>query len=258
MTITHIDTACVLLDINGFRILTDPVLDKPGKTYHHGAGAFSRKTSTPALQWEELLPIDIVLLSHHQHKDNFDHKGKAFALTVPTIISTKAAAKAIPRVIGLDDWETYKVNTTKLNNLTVTATPAQHHPWWVPEFFSGKVIGFVITYDGQDQGVVYIAGDTVYFKGIDEVANRFKIDIGIFNMGAVQFRYLTGFGHYTMDGKDLLKSAKILNPNKVIPVHSSGWTHFKEKESTLKDFIAKDAGVAGKTIFLTPGQPTVV
>jgi L-ascorbate metabolism protein UlaG (beta-lactamase superfamily) len=28
VTITHIDTACVLININGFKILTDPTLDK--------------------------------------------------------------------------------------------------------------------------------------------------------------------------------------------------------------------------------------
>ncbi|WP_169749158.1 hypothetical protein [Flavihumibacter petaseus] len=44
ITFTHIDTACVLLTIDGFTILTDPTLDAAGHWYHHGIGAFSRKT----------------------------------------------------------------------------------------------------------------------------------------------------------------------------------------------------------------------
>jgi L-ascorbate metabolism protein UlaG (beta-lactamase superfamily) len=258
ITITHIDTACILLEINGYRILTDPTLDNAGKLYYHGSGGFSRKTGNPALNVRDLKQIDLVLLSHHQHKDNFDTKGKELALTVPTIISTKSASKAIQGIKGLDDWESYSIQTPRLNKLKITATPAQHHPWWVPEFLAGKVIGFIIEFDGQENGGIYISGDTVYFKGIDEIAKRFKIDIGIFHLGSVQFRYLTGFGQYTMDSKDLLKSVRKLNPHTIIPVHYKGWSHFKENEQTLRNAIAKNADIEGKTLFLIPGLATAV
>jgi L-ascorbate metabolism protein UlaG (beta-lactamase superfamily) len=197
-------------------------------------------------------------LSHHQHKDNFDDNGKAFALTVPTIISTRQASKALPGVIGLENWESYNIETPKLTNLKITATPAQHHPWWLPEFLSGKVIGFIIAFEEQKNGVIYISGDTVYFKGIDEVARRFTIDIGIFHVGSVQFRYLTGFGQYTMDSKDLLKAVKVLNPNSIIPIHYKGWTHFKEKETTLKKVMATNDAVNRKAIFLTSGVQATI
>ena len=258
INVTHIDTACILLEINGYRILTDPTLDHAGQLYHHGFGAFSRKTESPALSAAELPPIDLILLSHHQHKDNFDHNGKAFALTVSKIISTKQASKAIPGIIGLDDWESCEVATPKLTHLTITATPAQHRPWWVPELLSGKVIGFVIAFDEQEDGVIYISGDTVYFKGIEAVARKFKIDIGIFHMGAVQFRYLTGFGHYTLDSKGLMKAVQVLNPNRIIPIHHKGWSHFKEKETTLKKVMATHDAVNNRTLFLTSGVSTVI
>jgi L-ascorbate metabolism protein UlaG (beta-lactamase superfamily) len=79
INITHIDTACVLLEINGYKILTDPTLDKAGKLYYHGSGTFSRKTGDPAITIDQLHNVDLVLLSHHQHKDNFDNNGKKFA-----------------------------------------------------------------------------------------------------------------------------------------------------------------------------------
>ncbi len=258
ISITHIDTACMLLDINGYRILTDPTLDNAGKLYYHGSGGFSRKTDDPAIPIDDLNNVDLVLLSHHQHKDNFDNNGKQFALTVPLILSTKSAAKEINGITGLGNWERYKINTDKVPGLTITATPAQHHPWWIPEFLSGKVIGFVIEFDAQKNGVLYISGDTVYFKGIDEVAARYKIDIGIFHLGSVEFRYLTGFGRYTMNSADLFKSVNILKPSKVIPIHYKGWTHFKEKESLLRSRISANAAIKNKIIFLTPGTKTFV
>jgi L-ascorbate metabolism protein UlaG (beta-lactamase superfamily) len=258
ITITHIDTACILLNIHGFRILTDPTLDKAGHLYYHGWGAASRKTDDPALPSSGLDDIDLILLSHHQHKDNFDNQGRAFIDNVSTVLSTEHAAHDIPGIIGLANWQTYEVATNKLRNLRITATPAQHHPGWIPEFVSGTVIGFVIEFDGQENGVIYISGDTVYFKGIDEVAKRYKIDVGIFHVGSVQIRYLTGLGEYTMSSKGLLQSVQVLNPRVVIPIHYRGWTHFKEKESSLKKTIMSHVLLRDKTLFLQPGLPTTV
>ncbi|MRG47278.1 MBL fold metallo-hydrolase [Chitinophaga sp. SYP-B3965] len=256
ISITHIDTACILLEIGGYRILTDPTLDAAEHLYHHGFGAISRKLDNPALPLRDLTNIDLILLSHHQHKDNFDTNGKAFTAKVPHVLSTINASKAINGITGLKEWQTQSIPTTKLPNLRITATPAQHRPSWIPEFVSGKVIGFVIEFDGQENGVIYISGDTVYFKGIDEVGRRYKIDIGIFHVGAVQFRYLSGFGEYTMDSAGLIKAVSVLNPNKVIPIHSRGWSHFKEKESTLKEALMGNAITRDRTVFLRSGEST--
>ncbi len=258
MYITQIDTACILLEINGYRILTDPTLDSAGHLYYHGFGALSRKTGEPALPAAGLNDIDLILLSHHQHKDNFDNKGREFTKHVANVISTKNASREIPGITGLDNWETCSIQTNRLSNLRITATPAQHRPGWIPEFVSGKVIGFIIEFDEQKNGVIYISGDTVYFKGIDEVASRYKIDIGIFHVGAVQFRYLTGLGKYTMDSKDLIRSVGILDPNKVIPVHQKGWSHFKETEDHLQLALKENAATKNRTIFLRAGERTGV
>ncbi|MDF2187860.1 MBL fold metallo-hydrolase [Paraflavitalea sp. CAU 1676] len=259
LTITHIDTACILLDINGFRILTDPTLDKAGHRYHHGFGAVSRKTDDPALPPVDLQQVDLILLSHHQHKDNLDTRGKELLdRSKAPILSTQKAARELPRVTGLANWQSIEIDTPRVKGLRITATPAQHHPWWIPEFISGPVIGFVIEYDEQRNGVIYISGDTVYFNGIDEVARRYNIDVAILHAGGVQFRYLTGFGIYTMNSKHLLQTIKALNPNKIIPIHYRGWSHFKEKEATLRQTIHGSAYISDKTIFLQSGEPFVI
>ena len=253
ISITHIDTACILLEIGGYRILTDPTLDRAAKMYHHGFGAFSSKTDDPALDGVDLSSVDLVLLSHHQHKDNFDHAGRAFTLTVPKVLTTKHSARTLPNAVGLDVWESAAVETTKLPGLRITAVPAQHHPWWLPEFFSGTTTGFVIEYDGQQNGVIYISGDTVFFDGIRRIASKFTIDIGIFHVGSAQFRYLSGFGQYTMDSRGLLKAVDVLKPKTIIPVHFRGWTHFKERESELRSAIQSHEDVFRRTRIPVPG-----
>ncbi|OOQ57775.1 MBL fold metallo-hydrolase [Mucilaginibacter pedocola] len=258
LQLTHIDTACLLIDINGYKILTDPTLDRAGGWDYHGYGAVSRKTGGPSYLPPMLEGIDLVLLSHHQHRDNLDHAGEAFLRTAKKVISTVPASRAIPGVQGLREWETAEILTPKLKGLRITATPAQHRPWWLPEFISGKVIGFVIEYDEQEQGVIYLSGDTVYFKGIDEVAARFKVDVGIFNVGAVQFRYLTGCAKYTMDAEQLIRAAEVIKPNKIFPVHTQGWSHFKESEAALMTTLYANEYTRDRTQFLTPGEPTLV
>lgn len=256
--ITHIDTACLILDIGGFRIMTDPTLDKAGGLYHHGFGAISRKTGNPALAPGEYQDVDLILLSHHQHKDNLDTAGRKFLSTVKNVVSTVDAARAIPGIKGLKVWESWLLTNVKIRNLRITATPAQHRPSWVPGFVSGHVIGFIIEFDGQKGGAIYISGDTVFFKGIHEIARRFSIRTAIFNVGAVQFRYLTGLGRYTMNGKELIEAAKILKPELIYPVHTSGWSHFKENDDELRLVLSDDPFTSGRTHFLRPGERTRV
>lgn len=253
--ITHIDTACLILDIGGFRIMTDPTLDKAGTLYYHGFGAFSRKTGNPGLHSEDYEDVDLILLSHHQHKDNLDNKGRKFMSNIKHVISTVDAAKAIPGIKGLRVWESWKLTNKKIKNLRITATPAQHRPSWIPEFISGHVIGFIIEFEGQGDGVIYISGDTVFFDGLYEIANRYKIKTGIFSVGSVQFRYLTGLGKYTMDATELIRAVEVLRPEKVFPVHSSGWTHFKQSPEDLKLVLCADARTMDKTYFLESGVP---
>jgi len=220
--------------------MTDPVLDKAGKLYHFGYGAFSRKTGNPSLNQEEIGKIDLILLSHHQHKDNFDKAGKQFSKSVDRVITTKPAAKTLKNGVGLNNWESITIETGKVAGLKITATPAQHHPWWVPHFFAGDVIGFIIEWEGQENGVYYISGDTVFFNGIKEISHRFTIDVGIFHLGAVQFKHLTGLGKYTFDVKGAVKAAKLLNVNTFIPIHYAGWSHFKEVGAMVENKFAKE------------------
>ena len=115
VTITQIDTACMLIDINGFRIVTDPAFDAAGGSYQSGSGRVLHKTGSPALHPDELGQVDLVLLSHDQHKDNLDNSGREFLNTVPQIISTKEARErlGLSTVKGIDEWETVRIDTDK-------------------------------------------------------------------------------------------------------------------------------------------------
>ncbi len=45
--VTHIDTVYCLIEIEGLKILTDPVLDEAGVLFHYGYGTISKKHRIP-------------------------------------------------------------------------------------------------------------------------------------------------------------------------------------------------------------------
>jgi len=259
LSIIHISTACFLLEREGFRILTDPVLDPPGKWYHHGFGAVSKKTSGPAVSSGNLTTPNLVLISHHQHGDNLDFAGWQVAKKAPKILSTRAASRKLPGITGLKEWEPVPVYHQGSLILTVTAVPAQHHPGWLPGFFSGEVIGFVLEFPGNPRLTVYISGDTTWFSGMKEISARFPdVDIAILHAGAAGFRYLTGPARYTMNAKEIIRCTGLFNPRVLIPVHSSGWSHFLESEQDLYRILSSATLPGTQLLFLKPGVKTEI
>src|SRR6266545_5534123 len=70
--LTHIGGPTVLIEVGGWRLLTDPTFDPPGGRYRFGWGTGSQKVAGPAIAASEIGPVDAVLLSHDHHDDNLD------------------------------------------------------------------------------------------------------------------------------------------------------------------------------------------
>jgi L-ascorbate metabolism protein UlaG (beta-lactamase superfamily) len=139
-TLTHIDTACALLEIGGWRLLTDPTLDAPGQTYRLGWGTSSVKSSTPALSAQQIGAVDAILLSHDQHADNFDTAGRAFAHDAPIILTTLPGAQRIAAAddealaFGMAPGDSYALSDNRRPDVLITAVAARHRPAHWPEF----------------------------------------------------------------------------------------------------------------------------
>ncbi|HLF43159.1 MAG TPA: hypothetical protein VJA46_06485 [Acidimicrobiia bacterium] len=90
--LTHIGGPTVLIEVDGWRILTDPTFDAPGQRYTFGWGSMSHKMTGPAIAHDDVGPIDAVLLSHDQHGDNLNTAGRALLTKVGVVITTAATA----------------------------------------------------------------------------------------------------------------------------------------------------------------------
>ncbi len=92
--LTHIGGPTVLIEVGGWRLLTDPTFDPPGRSYRFGWGTGSRKLTGPAIAASDLGPIDAVLLSHDHHDDNLDAAGRALLPSAGAVITTVARCEA--------------------------------------------------------------------------------------------------------------------------------------------------------------------
>src|SRR6204780_1091357 len=103
LTITLIGGPTALIEIDGFRLLTDPTFDAPGA--YQLPHVRLEKLSGPALSAEAIGKVDAGLLSHEQHADNLDHSGKDFLTQANRVLTTLAGAKRLGHhAEGLAPW----------------------------------------------------------------------------------------------------------------------------------------------------------
>jgi len=198
------------------------------------------------------------LLSHDQHKDNLDNAGREFIKTVDRVISTPEAVERLNQsnITGLNEWESITIETNKVPALRITATPCQHAPTHEQTKISGHVIGFMLEWDGQQKGALYISGDTIYFEGIEEVARRFKVHTAVLHVGKAGFPDIN-YMPLTFTTDMAIQTARLLKVQKFIPTHFEGWKHFNEKPEYLHDQIV-NSDLKDKLVWLQPGVPSSI
>ena len=109
MRLTHYGTATLLIEVNGARLLTDPVFDPRGTKHDFGFGFGSTKEYVTAETEDAIGPVDAVLLSHDQHGDNLDARGRAVLARAPRVVTTRSAVRRLGsdngRITGLAPFE---------------------------------------------------------------------------------------------------------------------------------------------------------
>ena len=250
--ITHIGGPTVLIEVGGWRLLTDPTFDAPGRKYNFGWGTSSRKVAGPAIEPEAVLPVDAVLLSHDHHDDNLDDAGRALLPRADVIVTTRSGAKRLgASARGLDPWQITLLEAPGRPAIEITATPCRHGPP-LSHPLVGDVIGFALRCNDR---VLWISGDTVLYDGVRQVAERIRVDTAILHLGGVQFP-ITGPLRYTMTARDAIELCGIVRPRLAIPIHYEGWGHFREgRDAIERELAGAPEDIRRRFFWLTPGRP---
>lgn len=215
LKITWVGHSTVLINIDGVNILTDPIWSESASPMGIGL----KRYNSPAIKFEDLPKIDIVLISH----DHYDHLDKK---TIKRIYSKNKEVEFITALgVGVyinrwgvpkrnikhfDWWEEYKFK----DKLMIVCTPARHNSGR-GMFSRNKTLwsSWVIKSDVSN---IYFGGDSGYGKHFKAIGDKYgPFDIAMLEMGA----YDDNWPDMHMNPKVALKAYKDLKGKKVMPLH---------------------------------------
>jgi len=254
--ITHIGGPTTLIEVDGWRLLTDPTFDPAGRHYDFGWGTSSDKLAGPAMALSDLPPIDAVLLTHDHHGDNLDTAGRALLPSAGRVLTTVPGARRLrlPAADGLADGDATQLTAADKPAIDVVATPARHGPP-LSRPIVGDVVGFALRRPGSDGIFLWITGDTVLHRPLRRAARAMTIDVVLLHAGGVRFP-VSGPVRYTMTGRRAVQLIGLARPRVAVPIHYEGWSHFKQGRAALERALATaSADIRGSVRWLEMGTP---
>ena len=197
--LTYIGHATTLIEIDGYRLLTDPIL--------RGRVAHLRRRGlavAPAL----FDHLDAVLLSH-LHLDHCDLPSLR-RLARGTRLLVPPGASNILRRQGFTAIEELAPGaTTTLGTLPITATPALHSGFRPPLGPTVTAIGFLIGATRR----IYFPGDTDLFPGMADLSP----DLDLALLPVWGWGPTLGPGH--LDPERAAAALQLLRPRLAVPIH---------------------------------------
>jgi L-ascorbate metabolism protein UlaG (beta-lactamase superfamily) len=199
--ITYIGHATVLIEMNGIRLLTDPLLRR--RVWH-----LHRRSRKVEPAWYK--KIDAVLISH-PHWDHLDLPSLRLLDRQTRLIGPQGVAEILGEE-GFEAIQELSVNdSTTVGPVTVTATYADHDAtrWPFGLSAASETLGFII--DGRYR--LFFAGDTDLFPEMAELAEGLDVALlPVWGWGPN-----LGPGH--MNPYRAAKALQLLRPRLAIPIH---------------------------------------
>jgi L-ascorbate metabolism protein UlaG (beta-lactamase superfamily) len=195
--LTWVGHSTVLLELDGVRLLTDPILRD--RVLH-----LRRSAPVPP---ETVRSVDAVLVSH-AHWDHLDVRslerlGRGTLVVCPRGTGRLIRRRRFERVVEVDVGEEVAVDS-----LAVKATRAEHDGGRGPLGVQAPALGYIVT--GSQR--VYFAGDTDLFEGMAAFA---PLDLALLPVAG--WGPTLGPGH--LGPESAAEALRLLRPSVAVPIH---------------------------------------
>ena len=214
LRVTLVNHSTVLLQCRGSNILTDPI-------WSERAGPFRwtgpRRRRAPGILWDDLPPIDAVLVSHN-HYDHLDvptlrrlaARGDS-VFVVPAGVGRLLSREGIGPVYELDWGEVFS-----LPNSAIHSVPALHFSAR-GAFDRNRTLwcGYMIECQAR---LTYFAGDTAFGEHFAEIRKKFgPPDLALLPIGAYEPRWFMSAVH--MGPEEAVRAHEILAAKASVAIH---------------------------------------
>jgi L-ascorbate metabolism protein UlaG (beta-lactamase superfamily) len=176
--------ATVLINFFGVKILTDPALFPRIGIRLPGLTIGPKRLTAPALQFQELPKIDLIVLSH-AHFDHFDLRTLRCFNESTTVITARATSDLLKHTRFRDitelGWGERRSKTTAAGDVNISAFQVNHWGARKQRDTYRGYNGYLLERNGRR---VIFTGDTAMTDSFAELRRRGEIDLAIMPIGA--------------------------------------------------------------------------
>ena len=196
-SIQYVGHGTVFVDLDGVRLLTDPLL-------RNRVAHLRRATRVSP---RAVRGVDAVLISHghYDHLDlpSLEKLGKKHPIVVPRGLGGLLRKRKFESVLEVEAGETLSIG-----DVQIRAVPADHDRGRAPFGASADPVGYVISGSSS----IYFAGDTDLF---DDMAGLGPVDVGLIPI----WGWGPGLGGGHLDPERAAEAVALIGPKIVIPIH---------------------------------------
>ncbi|UOQ84717.1 MBL fold metallo-hydrolase [Gracilibacillus salinarum] len=252
MKIQQIRNATLMVEYAGKKFLIDPMLAEKG------AYPPMPNPASSAPQGDQLFPLvslpvgvnhiiqaDAVIVTH-LHPDHWDDAAKEILPKEIKLFTQNEEDANTIRNDGFGNVEVLQEDTI-FEGIQLTKTKGEHGRGEILKL-AGHVCGVVFKHSSEK--TLYIAGDTVWYDGVEEEIDRHKPEIIIVNAGDNQF---SQGGSLVMGKEDVYQVNQAAPQAKIIAVHMEAVNHWTLSRDELKRFM-NEKGITSNVFVPDDGE----